>query len=68
MVLIKTLNKPRTCAQCRLKDFPHGECIVTGKKVSSWGMHTGVPQPTWCPLIAVEETEFGYKEVDRGDS
>jgi hypothetical protein len=66
MILIKTMTKPKTCAQCRLKDYAHSECIVTGRRVSTWGMKTGVPIPEWCPIVAVDQ--YGpegtlYKEI-----
>ena len=53
MVLIKNMNKPAGCGECRLKDNYFKECNVTHKKIHTW-IDTAHELPKWCPLIEVE--------------
>ena len=52
MVLIKNLDKPKSCAECRLRDMHYTECNVTHKKI--YGYIYGQMLPKWCPLTEVE--------------
>ena len=51
MVLIKSMEKPRSCASCRLKDLYYGECNVKHKKIKVH-IESG-SMPAWCPLTEV---------------
>ena len=53
MVLIKDMEKPRSCNMCRLKDSYYGECNVKHKRVKTWIVSGGIPE--WCPLVEVEQ-------------
>lgn len=55
MILIKQMDKPESCAECRLKDYTFNECKVMHKNISSYGVLGDYPLPKWCPLIEVEE-------------
>lgn len=52
MVLIKEMEKPKSCASCSLKDLYYGECNVKHKKNRSMIENGGMP--SWCPLTEVE--------------
>lgn len=51
MVLIKTIDMPDTCSDCRLKDMYYGECNVRHKKIKAY-VESG-SRPAWCPLKEV---------------
>jgi len=53
MVLIKSMDLPKGCGECRLKDNYFSECNVTHKKIGSW-IFKATEKPHWCPLISVK--------------
>ena len=55
MVLIKSMELPKSCGHCSLKDYRFCSCCVNGKRIPTWGMMAAVNErPTWCPLTEVE--------------
>lgn len=52
MVLIKDMDKPKSCSDCRLKDAYYGECNVKHKRIRTAIMENTLPE--WCPLTDVE--------------
>lgn len=54
MVLIKDMPMPKTCGQCRLKDYAQAICIPKGRKISRYACNFDYPKPEWCPLTEVE--------------
>ena len=55
MVLIKDMEKPKSCNVCRLRDMHYGECNVTHKRIKAFDSSASLPP--WCPLIEVDERE-----------
>lgn len=53
MVLIKDMDMPTCCPECRLKDNYYRECNVKHKKIKAW-LETDERRPEWCPLTEVE--------------
>lgn len=53
MVLIKDMEKPHGCGECRLKDNYYIECNVKHKKIHSW-IGSACELPEWCPLVEIE--------------
>lgn len=67
MILIKSMEKPKSCPDCRLKDNYYKECNVTHRKIKSW-LDNHEKTPEWCPLVEV--TQYGpegtlYKETNK---
>lgn len=52
MVLIKNMDKPKSCNRCRIADYTFGECKVAHRKIMAYVDNE--LQPKWCPLTEVE--------------
>jgi hypothetical protein len=52
-ILIKGMEMPENCNQCRLKDAYYLECNVMHKRI---GTYVSLDQkPAWCPLAEIGE-------------
>ena len=54
MIMIKDMALPWCCDKCRFKNTTHNECVVTWRKVGSYGINFGMRKPKWCPLVEIE--------------
>ena len=53
MVLIKDMEMPTSCGECKIQDYYYGECRITHRKTGHYADDESVPK--WCPLTEVQQ-------------